>query len=110
MSQSRPQRHTPTQSPVLKPADCPCVADLIDFAENRAGSEERRRIESHLQSTNCPHCRSWIVRVTADPVPPEPPFRDATAARAKRAAAGEASWRKEAFLDLEQRIRQLDEE
>lgn len=110
MSQSRSQRHTPTHSPVVKAADCPCVADLIDFAGDRVGPDERRRIETHLQSTNCPHCRSWIARATADPLPPEPPFRETAPPAARRAAAGEASWRKEALLDLEQQLRQLDEE
>jgi predicted anti-sigma-YlaC factor YlaD len=109
MSQFRSERRTPVHSPVIKAADCPCVADLIDFAGDRVGPEERRRIETHLQSTNCPQCRSWISRATADPATPEPPFREAAAPRAKRPAE-DTAWRKEAFLDLEQRLRSLDEE
>jgi predicted anti-sigma-YlaC factor YlaD len=84
------------------------VADLIDFAGDRVGPEDKRRIETHLQSTNCPHCRSWIAKATADPAAPEPPFRDAAAPRAR--LGEESTWRKEAFLDLEHRLRQLDEE
>ncbi len=108
MSQPRSDRRTPARSPVIKVADCPCVADLLDFAGDRVGPDERRRIETHLQSTNCPHCRSWIE--TAKRAPAQDPFRDDPPTAAKRASVGEASWRKEAFLDLEQRLRQLDEE
>jgi hypothetical protein len=85
------------------------VADLIDFAEDRAGPDDRRRIETHLHRTNCPHCRSWIARATADPATPEPPFRESAAPRASRPTE-ETAWRKEAFLDLEKRLRSLDEE
>jgi hypothetical protein len=84
------------------------VTDLIDFAEGRIAAADRRRIEAHLASTNCNHCRSWITKAAGPPTSAAGPFR-AAAAESKR-GADEASWRQQAFGDLEQRLRQLDEE
>jgi hypothetical protein len=94
----------------VKADDCPCVADLIDFAEGRSGADDRRRIEAHLESTHCTYCQSWIDKASGNPAPATGPFR-AAALRGKRAPVGDdASWQKQAFLDLEQRLKQLEEE
>lgn len=108
MPSFRPERRRAAPTPPgLKASDCPCVADLIDFAEGRIGAVERRVIEVHLANTNCTHCRSWIAKAT---VPPgAAPFRAAAPPR-ERGAAEDATWRQQAFGDLEQRLRQLDEE
>jgi hypothetical protein len=82
--------------PPVKTEACPCVADLLDYAQGSADSADRQRIETHLNSTGCGYCRSWIARVTNDP-PPAP-------------VAGAAKWQRQAaFRELERRLRFLDE-
>ena len=92
----------------VKSAACPCVADLIDFAEGRASSSERQRIEAHLESTSCGYCQSWIAKATSTPT--------SSPVRSARTKAGDCSekaeisaWQRQAFRELEQRLGQLDE-
>src|SRR5262245_43335114 len=109
MPSFRPERRRAAPTPTgLKANDCPCVADLIDFAEGRSGAAERRRVEAHLASTNCTSCRSWITKAAGAPVAEPAPFR-AAAPKAKQRGADEATWRQQAFGDLERRLRKLDE-
>ena len=104
MAQSRSDRRS-RQRPAVKPAECPCVADLIDFAEGRADPEDRRRIETHLESTSCPHCRGWIAKATAT-LPPDPPAANPGPARL---LPDSAKWQRQAFLDLQQRLKELED-
>jgi len=111
MPSFRPERRRAAPTPTgLKANDCPCVADLIDFAEGRIAPADRRRVEAHLASTNCTSCRSWITKAAGPPAAAEPtPFR-AAAPQAKQRGADEAAWRQQAFGDLERRLRQLEED
>ncbi len=112
MSQSRSDRRPtplPGSKPGLKTADCPAVAELIDFGEGRMSAEDRRRIEAHLASTNCAQCRGWIEKATANPSAAGP-FRSTAAPRSERLGGDEAAWQRQAFLDLEERLRRLEEE
>lgn len=109
MPSFRPERRRPAPTPTgFKANECPCVADLIDFAEGRSATADRRRIEAHLAGTNCVHCRGWVAKA-APPAGAPPTFR-AAAPQAKQSGPDEAAWRQQAFGDLEQRLRGLDEE
>jgi len=94
--------------PGTKSADCPAVADLIDFADGRASSEDQRRVEEHLRSAACPHCRSWIARAR----PPASPLTFAPAslpAPTSPPRSVSPSWQREALDDLAQRLKLLEE-
>ena len=114
MSSFRSERRT-IAAPGTKAADCPAVADLIDFAEGRAGSADQQRIQEHLNRDACPHCRSWIdkARPPANPSPlafapaAAPPAPPSTPAPQRRAGL---SWRREALADLAERLKQLGED
>src|SRR5690348_6845053 len=109
---SNPGFRSPTASglPAVKTGECPCVADLIDYAQGRIGPDERGRIESHLRSGNCRHCQGWIAKAgtpgekATDPSPP------AAAALARSPGGDRSDWRQQAFRDLEERLRQLEGE
>jgi hypothetical protein len=107
MSRFRSERRRVARPASVKAADCPCVADLIDFAEGRMSTSDRQRIETHLQATSCGHCQAWIA--TAGNPPPAAAF-PAAAAAADPPSADVAQWQRQAFLDLEQRLRQLEDE
>jgi hypothetical protein len=85
--------------PPVKTGACPCVADLVDYARGNSNSDDRQRIESHLQSTSCGYCRSWIAKATAH----DAPSSDAPPLSAK--------WnRQAAFRDLERRLELLEDD
>jgi hypothetical protein len=107
MSPFRSEFRPAGASPALKTAPCPAVADLLDFAQGRAGPDDRQRIEVHLQSTSCPHCRRWLANsssLPADPFDP-PPLRSA----ALPPTADSSPWQQQVFQDLEKRLQQLDD-
>ena len=110
MSHPRPARRRAGQTPALKAADCPCVADLIDYADGRASLEDRQRIEAHLQDTQCSYCQSWVAKAGAKSADTDNPghFRSGAAIE-RRPATENTAWRREAFADLEQRLKQLEE-
>jgi len=91
----------------VKAGECPCVADLIEFAQGLAGDEERQRIEQHISTTSCSHCRRWIDKALANLGKPAP-TSGSTPAVERRAVDG-TKWRRQAFLDLEQRLRHLED-
>jgi len=81
--------------PPVKTGACPCVADLLDYALGTLAPEDRQRVESHLQSTGCAYCRSWVSKA-GTPAPP--------------AGATAAPWRREsAFQELERRLGLLED-
>ena len=89
--------------PPLKAAECPLVADLIDYALGHAAAENRQRIDDHLADSSCKHCRRWIdqagsYRSTSLSSPPNSPTK-----------LDSAQWQRQAFLDLEKRLRGLEE-
>ena len=108
---------------VPRTAECPRVADLIDYALGLASGENRRQVEAHLQRGECSWCRSWIHRATgfrqepwldeeklsANPplaVPnPSPPtsFLDRTP------FPENSKWQRQAFRDLKKRLKLLEE-
>jgi len=103
MSSQRFESRPAGVQPALTTVPCPCVADLIDFAQGRVNPEDRQRIEVHLQSTGCPHCRGWIAKS----VPPfDSPQRNSSP---PLAAADSAKWQRLVFQDLGKRLRQLEE-
>src|SRR5262249_3887216 len=110
MSQYRSDRRRSAR-PAVRSADCPCVADLIEFAAGTAGHTERKRVEAHLKDTGCSYCQSWIAKAGDQPVP------SATAAirSSSRALANpppkadNPQWQRQAFLDLEKRLQELEE-
>jgi hypothetical protein len=82
--------------PPVKTGACPCVADLLDYAQGTVGGDDRQRIEAHLQATGCAYCRSWIAKGNGDPVPAP--------------AIGAAKWQRQAaFRELEQRLGLLEQ-
>src|ERR1700687_5082013 len=98
-------------SPALKPADCPPVADLIEYADGHLNDADRQRVENHLQATGCSHCRRWVAKVIAAGPPPSfapSPTSDTQANRA-RASTDPQQWQQQAFIDLEKRLRDLDD-
>jgi hypothetical protein len=82
--------------------ECPSVADLIDYALDRAGTEDRQRIETHLKNSGCGHCRSWIDKAGTPASAKDPPPGKSTLTSASK-------WRQEAFRDLEERLTSLEE-
>ena len=92
--------------PAVKAADCPCVAELIDFAEGRAGTSDRQRIEAHLADTGCGYCQSWISKAGAGVASP---FSPQSLSANPSAKSDPATWRQQAFLDLEQRLKQIED-
>ena len=94
--------------PRVKTGECPCVADLIDYAQGQIGNDERRRIETHLKKSKCSHCQSWIAKailpagqrgsLTPSPDSPLP-----------KSSSSDSKWQHLALRDLEERLRHLDE-
>jgi predicted anti-sigma-YlaC factor YlaD len=89
--------------PPLKAPECPLVADLIDYALGHAAPEDRHRIDDHLNNGHCKDCRRWIdqagsYRSTSLSNPANAPTKLDT-----------AQWQRQAFLDLEKRLRGLEE-
>lgn len=100
--------------PAVKTGECPCVADLIDFAQGRIGPDDRRRIETHLTRNNCSHCQSWIAKAGGTSAGESGASQSAHLAtadksRSNSAAADRSSWQRLAFRDLEGRLSQLEE-
>jgi anti-sigma factor RsiW len=100
MPEHRSERRRSGPLPALKVASCPCVADLLDFAEGRASPEDRRVVEAHLASTNCPSCHRWINQAKASASP-----SSSAAAIPPRVIADSPRWQRKAFADLEQRLK-----
>src|ERR1051325_6817976 len=107
MSQFRSERRRVARPSSAKAAECPCVADLIDFAEGRMDTVARQRVEAHLHSTNCGYCQGWIAKV--GPVPAAPAFRSASPP-ADPPPADVAQWQRQAMADLERRLKELEGE
>ena len=119
MSQYRSERRRAAR-PGVKAADCPCVADLIEFAEGRLGNPIRQRIEAHLKDTGCAYCQSWIARAGDPPItstraalqqsPPAAFRQSPPAAAGPPAKRDNPEWQRQAFLGLEKRLRELEEQ
>jgi hypothetical protein len=112
---------TSKQAPPATPT-CPRVADLIHYALGQAHGEDRRRVESHLQAGACSRCQHWfeqaahfrqepmldaarmshrLANLPAAPPPSNP---------ADQTPIPESSrWQRQAFRELEQRLRMLEE-
>src|SRR5262245_26847207 len=100
---------------------CPLVADLITYALGQCGNEERQRVEAHLKETDCSQCRGWLdkaARYRSDAWPAEPAaltpaaplLRSPPASTANQTPIPPSSkWQRQAFQDLEERLRQLEE-
>jgi hypothetical protein len=89
--------------PPVKVADCPPVAVLIDYAWDRLAADERRGVEAHLQQGHCLQCQAWVDQACRLPPP--------SLATPHAAAATDTSlWQRQAFQDLEERLRALAEE
>ena len=98
---------------------CPPVADLIDFALGRANAAVGNLVQDHLRIDHCDCCRSWVDRVTQHHsgapfdwkqvdigpfrhVPSSSPSSDPTP------VPENAKWQRQAFRDLENRLRALE--
>lgn len=97
---------------------CPRVADLITYALGQCGSDDRQRVEAHLQETQCALCRGWLdkaarFRTDAWPdmmTPPALQFCSSSPPAADQTPIPPSSkWQRQAFQDLEDRLRLLDE-
>jgi hypothetical protein len=99
------------------------VADLIHYALGQASSADRQQVETHLHQAGCSQCRSWIekaARFRAEPLPGANPGTPGLSAHlnlprssppllAEQTPLPESSrWQREAFRDLEQRLRLLE--
>jgi hypothetical protein len=107
--------------PAVGTDTCPRVADLIHYALGQGGSEDRRRIEAHLQQSGCPWCRGWIdgaarhrdeslpanpglsLGIFAHPPSPPPPVSNPTP------IPESAKWQRQAFAELQRRLEMLEE-
>ena len=117
MSQYRSERRRAAR-PGVKAADCPCVADLIEYAEGGLGNMIRQRIEAHLKDTGCNYCQSWIAKAGNASITstaalcqtPPAAFRQSPPAAADPPSKRDnPQWQRQAFLDLEKRLRELEE-
>jgi hypothetical protein len=92
------------------------VADLIHYALGEAHGEDHRRVEVHLQAGTCPRCEGWLEQAALlrqEPkldVPPTGSLRPVPATTNDPTPIPEsARWQKQAFRDLERRLRLLEE-
>ncbi len=111
-------------SPAVGTSGCPCVADLINYALGQTTGSDRQRIETHLHNSGCTQCRSWIDKAAGfrkESLPndramsfvapslavsrnaPPPPVPDPTP------IPESAKWQRQAFSELERRLRLLEE-
>jgi hypothetical protein len=100
---------------------CPRVADLIQYALGRAHGEDRRRVERHLQAGTCSRCQHWFEQAShfrqeplLDATRMSQPLANRPASpppnQADQTPIPESSrWQRQAFRDLEQRLRSLEE-
>lgn len=95
---------------------CPRVADLITYALGQCAADERQRVESHLQDGNCCQCRGWVeqamrFRTDAWPDLAALPARSTTShpTNDQTPIPPSSKWQRQAFQDLEERLRALDE-
>lgn len=102
-------------------ASCPRVADLINYALGQAASDDRQRVEAHLNE-DCNHCRGWVEKASRfrtepwpnatgkDLDPPESLDSPTSCSPSDQTPIPASSiWQKQAFRDLEQRLRLLEE-
>ena len=104
---------------------CPPVGDLITYALGQLTGDARRHVESHLQAGGCRHCRGWVEKAArtnnemhmdlSDKPPPSLPAAARRGPLSPPSAAftplpANAKWRREAFRELERRLRQLEEQ
>ncbi|MBL8793197.1 MAG: zf-HC2 domain-containing protein [Planctomycetia bacterium] len=99
------RRRAAPARPAVKAGDCPRVADLIDFAQGRLDGSEREQVEIHLKGTDCPDCRRWLAHSAPSAESSHPGSNSAIRA----ANVDPAQWQRRAFLDLEKRLKQLEE-
>jgi hypothetical protein len=84
------------------------VAELIDFAEGRAGNAERRRIEAHVEASSCGYCQSWITKAKDSNSTPASPRIPSSQAESS-STADAPQWQRQALSDLEKRLQQLED-
>jgi hypothetical protein len=102
--------------------NCPRVADLIDYALGQASSDDRQRVEAHLQNEDCSICRSWVekaARLRAEPWPngsltPTPvalslPAAASPPVNSPTPIPPSSKFQRQALADLEERLRALEE-
>src|SRR3954471_22980494 len=121
MAERRPA--APPAAAVPATAVCPPVADLINYALGRPAGDARRAVEAHLNGGGCPDCRRWVEKAarsgnemdvdleTNSPLSAEVPSRSPSPALSAdfTPLPTNAKWRRDAFRDLEKRLRALDE-
>ena len=118
----RLENESPTISdPDVQESDpCPRVAELIDYVLGRASPAEIRRVAAHVEGGQCQHCLRWVQQ--ANDFRKEP-FIDPIALRSSSVGPSKsprsisvsdptpipenAKWQRQAFRDLEQRLRLL---
>jgi predicted anti-sigma-YlaC factor YlaD len=111
-----------SREPAAGPSACPCVADLIQYALGQLHGPERQRIETHLEQSSCSDCRSWIdkaSRFREDPRPNETAFLSSPAVASRAPSSPpvtdrtpipeSAQWQRQAFSELERRLRALED-
>jgi anti-sigma factor ChrR (cupin superfamily) len=85
----------------VKTGECPSVAELLDYADGRAGADARQRVAAHLAQASCGHCREWVERARSLP---------ADEGKARVEAAPATKWeRQAAFRDLEEQLGRLED-
>jgi hypothetical protein len=109
---------------MLATGECPRVAELINYALGQASTGECRRVEDHLRQGECEACRRWLDqagRFRTVPAPEAAPrWRGepllAAVVLPRRPAPGEQTplpesprWQHQAFSELEERLRLLEE-
>jgi hypothetical protein len=120
--------HSGNESPTIadpsvkESEPCPRVAELIDYVLGRAAPADGRRVAAHLETGNCSHCLRWVQQAAdfrTEPFvdPAALPSFSKTPRKAVRSISvsdptpipENAKWQRQAFRDLEDRLRLLDE-
>ena len=98
---------------------CPRVAVLIDYALGQSSGDNRQRVDEHLTHDDCSSCRGWVEKATrfcTEPMPngslPATPSPRASAPSVSDPTPIPTSskFQRQAFRDLEERLRLLEEQ
>jgi hypothetical protein len=99
-------------------SSCPRVADLIHYALGQIHGDDRRRVENHLQAGTCSRCQHWFeqaMQFRQEPRPDAPRISSHLAAPPSSNPSDQtpipesSRWQRQAFRELEQRLRRLEE-
>jgi hypothetical protein len=120
MANSGKETRLSAKMPELTKQTCPSVADLIDFALGSIPATLRDQIRNHLLIDNCNCCRSWVEQAAHHrtgpaidwrqmEVGPLQPFTSSSPSSDPTPVPENAKWQRQAFRDLETRLRSSEQ-